>query len=755
MYKFSISRLILAAALAGLAVLAGCSGNDPVDKRLVGTWITVMGQWTLTFEPGIDGTYRTTFSGPLAPPAETGDIKAHDGLWETVTAAGEKHKGTYFFPADNTLVLQSDKGALTWQRTPASATAAAPPPPGALPAIPGQGRTIEADWPMQGLPELSRNMLAQARQHYPDSILTGIDATLLQANSPVVNNVDTPAGRVDLVLTFCSPQQQMSFVIRPNADGGTPAGDNPADCQTSQAIENFPELTVATQQARDRGMQADYPREARLKNRTRGVPGEDIFGVAWQIFSTQRSDRTYLIPAQPSTDDSVRVVDACRLITSQEAQAALQKPVHSVTPDTAQPHTWSCLYQVGSNAQQQLGITIDENPARNAHAFMDRQRRNGRRAVSGLGDEAYLFDSPAGFAQLDVRLGDTLMQLSLSGPTSGREQTITRLARQAVARVASGEAIGADEAPDARLVGNWNIVHRNLRLALEVRPDQSLRLSTADNDTAVVSTEENRWKAVDRARRAVRSGTLQWLNADSFRTGGDIEARWQRVPADRPMAGIANDLLTGTNLEAAYPVESTPWPNMPLDARLPGLWQGEGQTGQQKVTLLWRIRADAPSTLVTIRSGKGYVERVDRWQRVILKFSGELEKLGRDTRLDLHDGAVVTGFTGDNVMHMQMHDLARLDWTRAGAAAVPATQHTAGSQTSPASGSVAGAPGAADSKPASTGRPSISETASKVGHKAADIVGDTAKSVGGFLQGIFGKDSSRSNRQPADDTADP
>jgi hypothetical protein len=126
-----------------------------------------------------------------------------------------------------------------------------------------------------------------------------VKVQLLQKNSPVIHNVVTPSGRVTLTLTFCSPEKQQSIIIRPTKEGGRPMGENPVKCQPEQAIPaDFMDLPEAVQQARDRGMKAEYPREARLKNRTSGVRGEDIFGVVWHIFSPNRSDQSYLIPMQ-------------------------------------------------------------------------------------------------------------------------------------------------------------------------------------------------------------------------------------------------------------------------------------------------------------------------------------------------------------------------------------------------------------------------------------------------------------------------
>jgi hypothetical protein len=204
------------------------------------------------------------------------------------------------------------------------------------------------------------------------------------------------------------------------------------------------------------------------------------------------ADQSYLIPTQPQSAATVRAVDPCRLIAAAEAESALGAAVRKVPPHYQEPHTWNCIYQVGEDQQRRLSLKVDENPSVDSRGYMANQRRKGRKSVPDLADEAYLFDSPAGFATLDARLGDTLLEFSLGGPPSGREQTITRLAHQAVQRMVAGEGIAAEASPDAKLTGEWTASAGGRTLLMIVRQDKALTISVSASQNGVLTTNGNR-----------------------------------------------------------------------------------------------------------------------------------------------------------------------------------------------------------------------------------------------------------------------
>jgi hypothetical protein len=101
------------------ATLAAC-GGDPVERELVGSWQSTRaapaGALTLNFTTQSNGEYRTEFSGPQAPGAETGRFAAADGDWRLETSTGHVSEGTYEFLTDDSVLFRSPAGGVVWTR---------------------------------------------------------------------------------------------------------------------------------------------------------------------------------------------------------------------------------------------------------------------------------------------------------------------------------------------------------------------------------------------------------------------------------------------------------------------------------------------------------------------------------------------------------------------------------------------------------------------------------------------------------------
>lgn len=697
--SWRISRVLVIAALCVWSSLfLSCSDPVELDPRLVGSWRANLGQLALRFEVEGDGRYRTEFVGPFAPPMETGQLVARDGTWQLHKDSGEAQGGSYRFLESGAVLFRGPTGDLTWHPArgevsgrPVATPVPAPASPGAMPegrqaqaipSLPGAGvppsavptpiRPMRSAWPLSGLPEIAQAGLARAREWHGDAVLTGIETQLLQSSSPVVNNVETPSGRATLTLTFCSPGAHRSLLLQPVRDGMRQLAERSAECVPEQAIPaTFSDLPEAIRQARERGMRAAKPSRARLTNRIDGVSGEGASGVSWHVFSSDPSDKKLSIPAMEPAVATVRAVDPCRLVTRTEAEQILGGEVRLVPPHYQVPQTWTCHYRLQGSRDHSLTLFVDESPARDARGFMENQRRNRRLAVADLGDEAYLFNSSAGTASLDVRVGETLLQFSLFGPGKTRPEILEKVARQSLERLAAGDGVLADTSPDAKLVGDWVTDRQDWRLLLSVQPDKALTLTVARPEQRVIDAAGGNWRILDRARREVRSGSFTWLGSDRFRTSGGMDAEWTRQHDADVDKSFPASLTDGSGIQASSSLFSGPWPALAVEPGFVGLWRGEGRVDRVDVEMLWRIRETGPSTLVTFASGKGYVSHVDRWQRVILRFSEGLERIGRQLQLGFHNGAVVTGFPTDDRMTMQMHNLSGVEWRRVGATDTP------------------------------------------------------------------------------------
>ncbi len=629
-----VCRGVWRAGLVGLAValcVSACSKRDAVDGRLVGSWQTSLGQWMAVFEVGADGAYRTSFSGPLAPAPETGQFEARDGKWRSRKDNGGTEEGTYSFFSDNMVVIVGRAGALSWWR------AAGPDAPalGALPATAagffntsgaqpsGSPPALKADWPIKGVPAMAGRALEQARSWQADAVLTTVAAQLLEGASSVLGNVETPQGRVSLDFVFCSPGTRKRLQVSPSASGATTRDDGEgADCRADQGIPTeFLDLADAVAQARERGMPEGDPARAELRF-VDGVAGDDFRGWAWQIHSPRYSGGgIYQIPIAIPETAGVRVVDACALITAADAEAVLGRPVERAVTTWQGEGTWSCGYHIIGHRQALVTLTVDESPFRNKQGYMANQRRNGRTPVAGLGDEAYQFKG-----WLDVLVGDSLLQFGLS---TDNEAAVRQLARQAVERLISGEAIRSQATADARLVGDWTAEAGAYRFLLSVKRDRALSLNVAGDIVGVLGAEDGRWSLVDRARKQIAAGSYSWPGEGQLVMQGDIAAQWRRVPDDAKPERIRPELLSADLSRPDVDAASGPWPKAPLDGRLAGLWEGAGAvSGEQALRLVWRMRAAAPSTLTWTFSGKGYVTYRARDDQAQVHISEALQKLG-------------------------------------------------------------------------------------------------------------------------------
>jgi hypothetical protein len=131
----------------------------------------------------------------------------------------------------------------------------------------------------------------------------------------------------------------------------------------------------------------------------------------------------------PAEDRDQRSLDLARLITADEAAAALGEPVGPPFSITVGASTTSCLWRPASGRRSSLTVTVATGLW--ANRALRAARRRGQ-PVATTGDEAFLLADRT----CVVRWGSRIMKLILrdtSGPDSAR--TLARLAGLAVARV--------------------------------------------------------------------------------------------------------------------------------------------------------------------------------------------------------------------------------------------------------------------------------------------------------------------------------
>ncbi len=488
--------------LLGAFMLLGVvhAATAAVEPRLLSAWRATIsnatGTWILQFRPEFDGRYRTRFSGPAPVPDETGLLEAIDGRWSVLKDDGRTDGGTYVFATDDVVTFTGRDGTVVWQResslppvpgAPAAAIPGAGPVPPSPPGLPPAAGAPPGDWPPGDLPAQAAALLDRAREWRTDAVLEGIETDLLGSGSAVVSNLDTAAGRATLKFIYCSPADRRRLVISPGmAFGETFEAESPRCDGARTPPPDFMDLPEAVRRARGRGLVDGDPRSASLGYVT-GVEGEEPSGWMWRIHPPRYSnDPVYEIPVTSRTGAAARQVDACALLTAEDA-AGLIGAVQSIDPGYLVAGTWGCTWQASGDAGRRVSLVVDQDPHRDAGAYLDRQARGGRTPVEGLGDRAVLFDSPAGAAFLDILVGETLLQLTLGREEAGRDPAIRDLGRAVTERFNAGIGVTVTASPLHVLRGRWRTTVGGDRLALTVDEFDAFTLVADDGATTLGS----------------------------------------------------------------------------------------------------------------------------------------------------------------------------------------------------------------------------------------------------------------------------
>jgi hypothetical protein len=132
--------------------------------------------------------------------------------------------------------------------------------------------------------------------------------------------------------------------------------------------------------------------------------------------------------ARPSAGVSL---DTCQLLTRQEVEAALGKPVGEPVPEGG-AHTASCRWTTPSGPEgATISVVVYDSPGEARDAFDLAIKDNGYKSVSGLGEGAY--SSP--MYEVTVLAGTYELAVDVSLLADEPAPAARKLARQAVARL--------------------------------------------------------------------------------------------------------------------------------------------------------------------------------------------------------------------------------------------------------------------------------------------------------------------------------
>lgn len=275
--------------------------------------------------------------------------------------------------------------------------------------------------------------------------------------------------------------------------------------------------------------------------------------------------------------------DPCALVTDAEIADALGEEadpgVNSGIGD--------CQFRGRSGYASTVSISVDENPGR--RAFFESQAARGNvTTVENIGDGAFAFQSTAGFIQITVIKGETMMTVMVAGGNRPDLMAATTdLARQAAERLGT-EAVLAKVPGLEALVGRWlgdagdpARGNRDMR-SWVIEADGSWVMTSAPEHGGILSAQDGQWRM--ESLQESFAGTYEIEDEDSFSTSGAIEAEWTRVADGDAPAGIDPDFL---RIWTQAPPGNTP--AGPVEPTMIGLWQATLEGAASPTILVWRI----------------------------------------------------------------------------------------------------------------------------------------------------------------------
>jgi hypothetical protein len=136
----------------------------------------------------------------------------------------------------------------------------------------------------------------------------------------------------------------------------------------------------------------------------------------------------------PATTKATGPVDACRLITSAEARAALGKPVRAAKTKALGPNGEgaTCTYEStdfadGTANGVALTITLFPHTAMSKSEYDDAWRTNKNKAVAGLGESAWFLGGLLNIYDHGTTLGVSIVSLKTEA-TLAKVEPVARLA---------------------------------------------------------------------------------------------------------------------------------------------------------------------------------------------------------------------------------------------------------------------------------------------------------------------------------------
>jgi hypothetical protein len=185
--------------------------------------------------------------------------------------------GAFRVEGDHMTTRTAPAADIEWTRTSSEAPLRSA---AASEVLPGQ-----VQWPVAGVPEIAQRATAYVRRKWqPDAFLTSIEMDLNNGMS----NAQSPAGGLQIQLTFYSPGQQLTLGFMPNSPAGDLLPGSSADPNDERALPaSFLDLPEAVAKLRSNGLRGKLIKTVHLENYSSGsyAGSMEVSGPEWVIDS--------------------------------------------------------------------------------------------------------------------------------------------------------------------------------------------------------------------------------------------------------------------------------------------------------------------------------------------------------------------------------------------------------------------------------------------------------------------------------------
>ena len=283
-------------------------------------------------------------------------------------------------------------------------------------------------------------------------------------------------------------------------------------------------------------------------------------------------------------------IDPCLLVTAAEAKDLIGTTVEPERT-TPQPHTQNdCRYRV-KGSQRSVAITTYNGGGMDIAKYLA-NHASGSTPLEGIGDGAYLnYHAPTGLTAVNFVIGGATFEILVAGvPRAVAEPALRGLAATAAKRAVDSSAF---QVPGLeRFVGTWMsrvLGHDEINAVTWIERDGTLRAQGVDGFSGTMTVVGSSWRVDDPLLKTAPSGTLSFSGDQLTFRGEYLQAEMTRVPCGKSPSKVKppyelTKLLAGRLNGKGLALMNPKADGTQFDARLAGLWEGEGKTTNGRST---------------------------------------------------------------------------------------------------------------------------------------------------------------------------